>query len=465
MIRVHQQTRTAIQLLTATVLLVLSTTGCQTLPAVAPLQTPASTATVKESGGPISDTVVDTTDTADQLADGPADAPLLDAVASVSSENPVTLTLWTVSEVSPEAEGDEGTIFDNGLKAFEEANPTTTVSVVLKNASGQGSVLDYLKTATQVAPSVLPDVVILNTTDMAEASRTGILVPLEDLIPAELSQDLLPTARAAGTVDEHLVGVPFEMDIEHIVYNTNKIATPPLNWTDVLSSPTTYMFPAKGRNGLVNDVFMVQYLALGGKLQDEEDKPFVNEQVLLTLLNYYQEGSQLGIFPDGAMMAGTVDEVWPEYVSAQIGIANVTSHLFLSDSDKLQATSVAAIPTHDGTLLTIGRGRVLAITTRDPVQQAAAVRLISWMLEPNNSAAWSETAFYLPTRYATFERLSADDPYWTFALQQLEVAVPAPSFSGYDQVGRVLQQEVTNVLTGEAAPEDAAAAAFDAIPR
>ena len=71
---------------------------------------------------------------------------------------------------------------------------------------------------------------------------------------------------------------------------------------------------------------------------------------------------------------------------------------------------------------------------------------------------------FWPYPRQVFELLGAD-PYWEFALQQLEVTVPAPSFSGYDQIGRVLQQAVTDVLTGEASPEEAAAAAFDAIPR
>jgi maltose-binding protein MalE len=45
----------------------------------------------------------------------------------------------------------------------------------------------------------------------------------------------------------------------------------------------------------------------------------------------------------------------------------------------------------------------------------------------------------------------------------LEVAVPPPSFPEYDQLGRVLQQAVIEVLSEEATPEEAADAALDAI--
>jgi ABC-type glycerol-3-phosphate transport system substrate-binding protein len=466
MIRLHQYFVLPALLLGIFLLFLLSSAGCQPAPVEGPVQSPTLTAPgVESSDSQVADTVIDVTDTAEQVLDSPSDAPLQDNMSPAGAADTVTLTFWTVEDVSPDAPGEAGKIFEDGLKAFEENHPGTTVSVVLKNASGKGSVLDYLKTATQVAPSVLPDVVVLNTTDMAEASRTGILVPLDELIPAELSEDLLPTARTAGIVDERLVGVPFEMDVEHIVYNLNKIPAPPVDWTNVLTGPTTYMFPMKGHNGLVNDAFLVQYLALGGQFLDEEEKPFINEQRLLAVLKYYQEGSEAGVFPNGSLLASTVEDVWPAYVSAQTGIANVTSHLYLRERDTLQTTSYAAVPTRDGNTLTVGRGRVLAITTRDPVQQMAAVRLIVWMLEPSNAVAWSQTAYHLPTRYTTFGRLIAEDPYWAFAQQQFEAAVPAPSFSGYDQIGRVLQQAVTDVLTGEDTPEDAAAAAFDAIPR
>jgi multiple sugar transport system substrate-binding protein len=373
--------------------------------------------------------------------------------------------MWTVEEVSSEAEGKTGEVFARGLYTFERAYPNTSVSVVLKNPSGKGSTLDYLRTASLVAPSVLPDIVVLETDDLANAARTGTLVPLDELVSADLLDDLMPAARVAGTVDGKMMGIPFELDAEHLVYNTNKVAQTPITWTGVLSSDTIYSFPAKGRNGLVNDAFLIQYLAAGGTLQDEEGEPALNEQVLRSVLDYYRQGVDLGVIPPEVLDIGTTSETWAGYVAAEVGITHVKASDYLANRDVLRSTEYRDIPTRDGTPLTITRGRVLAVTTNDPVQQDVAARLLEWLLAPDNNVTWAQASSQLPTRYSTFQQLDEGDPYWMFLQHLLEVAIPPPAFVDYDQVGRVLQQAVVEVISGEATPEEAAASAVDALAR
>jgi multiple sugar transport system substrate-binding protein len=334
---------------------------------------------------------------------------------------------------------------------------------MLKNESGKGSVSDYLCTTNQAAPSVLPDLVVLDTVDLAQVARTDIIVPLDGLLSPSLVDDLLPGAYAAGTVDGALMGIPFEMDVEHLIYNTNKVSSTPIVWTDVISANTTYVFPAKGTNGLVNDSFLIQYLALGGRLQDDEGRPFLDEQALQAVLEYYRQGVEADVIPPEVLAVGSPDEVWPDYVAAQVGMAHVNSHRFLRDKSVLGSTEFASIPTRDGIPLTIGRGRSLAIVTREPDRQAAAAQLIEWLMATDNNVAWSQATSYLPTRRAAFVLIGDDNPYWFFLQHQLEVAVPLPAFPEYDQIGRVLQQAVIEVLSEEATPEEAAASAVDAI--
>jgi multiple sugar transport system substrate-binding protein len=386
-----------------------------------------------------------------------------DEAATPETELPIQLTLWTVATVSAQAEGDAGVVFGRGLAAFESTYPDIQVSVMLKNDSGKGSVFDYLRTTSQAAPSVLPDLVVLDTVDLAQVARTGIIIPLDGLLSPSLVDDLLPGAVGAGTVDGQLMGVPFEMDVEHLIYNTNKVSSTPIVWTDVISANTTYVFPAKGTTGLVNDAFLIQYLALGGRLQDDEGRAFLDEQALLAVLEYYRQGVETGVIPPEVLTVGSPDEVWPDYVAAEVGMAHVNSHRFLRDKSVLRSTEFASIPTRDGTPLTIGHGRSLAIVTHEPDRQAAAANLIEWLMATDNNVAWSQATSYLPTRHAAFDLIGDDDPYWPFLQHQLEVAVPSPAFPEYDQIGRVLQQAVIEVLSEEATPEEATASAVDAI--
>ena len=376
------------------------------------------------------------------------------------------LGLWTIEAISPQAEGEVGQLCADLLRGFERAYPGVSVSVVLKNVSGRGSVLDYLRTASVVAPSVLPDLVVLDTADLAAAARTGVLVPLEGEVFAELAADLLPAARAVGTVHNQLLGIPFQLDVEHLIYNANQVSSVPLTWTDVLSAHTTLLFPAKGRNGLVNDAFTIQYLALGGRFQDDEGGPLLDEPALREVLGYYQQAVQAGVLlRDAALQASDAQDVWPVYVSARAGLAQVTAQRFLTGRQTLRNTRFGDIPTRDGKPLTIARGHLLAVLARDPLQQDLAMRLIEWWLRADNNLAWNQATYHVPTRYAAFQLWGSEDAYHPFLQHLLEIAVPAPAAADYDSIARVLQQAVLEVLRGESTPEQAAAAAVDAIVR
>lgn len=376
----------------------------------------------------------------------------------------ITLTLWTVEPVSPEAAGKAGEVFAQGIRSFMERYPNVTVVVKLKNETGKGSVLDYLRTASQVAPSVLPDLTVLDLTELAAAARAGVIFPLEELVAPGLISDLLPGARAAGSVDGKLVGMPFEVDVEHLIFNTAQLTTPPLTWDDVLNAGVPYRFPAKGRNGLANDCFLIQYLAAGGRFLDEEGHPTLDEAVLTAVLDYYLRGVRTGVIPLDVVEATSADDLWSQYVRDRHGMVHVRAHRYLQERFQLPDIRFAAIPTREGKSLTLVRGRALAITARDPSQQAIAARMIEWLLQPDNVLVWNQATFSIPTRYATFNRWGSD-PYVDFLRQQVEIALPLPSFPQYDPIGRVLQQAVLEVLNGDATPAEAAATAVNTITR
>jgi ABC-type glycerol-3-phosphate transport system substrate-binding protein len=111
----------------------------------------------------------------------------------------------------------------------------------------------------------------------------------------------------------------------------------------------------------------------------------------------------------------------------------------------------------------ITRGWVLVLVTNDPGRQNAALNLIKWFLSVNNNAVWNQINLSIPSRGSSFQQLAGNDPYWLFLSEQLNTARPQPGFSGYDRLGRIIQQAVQEVVSGESSPEDAVAAAQDAL--
>jgi ABC-type glycerol-3-phosphate transport system substrate-binding protein len=376
-----------------------------------------------------------------------------------------TLTLWTIESISDEAQGESGDFISSNLRAFRRNNPDIKVEMLLKKPSGKGGMLDFLRTAREVAPTILPDVAVLNATDLSQAYTEGLIQPLDGRLDRSIVQDLIPAARKMGTVDNRLVGVPLGLEMEHTVYNTRTFTAPLVLWSDVLSSNTKYLFPAKGINGLVNDTTLSLYFSAGGKLLDDQGIPTLDEQVLRDVLDFYQWALENGVIDVAILEAVTTEELWPTYLEAKAGISQITVRQYLTDRELFRNTSFAPLPVkkEGDTPVLITHGWTLVLITDDVQRQIAALRLIESFMSTTNNADWNSINKSIPTRDTAYQELAGDDPYWTFLSEQLNTAQPQPSFTGYDRIGRIIQQAVEQVIRGEATPEEAAATAVDAL--
>ena len=444
----------------ACLIISLSLSGCSpsTVPTTPPSQ-PVPTAAAMTVTAETPTTTTTVTVTAEKLTTTPI-------TTTIPTVPPViTLTLWTTEPFSPAQADASGQVLGQQIEAFTAAHPDVVVEYVLKKPYGKGGILNLLLTTSEAVPAAMPDLVAIDTIELKEAAQAGLLQPLDELISAELQEDLFPFAQKVGRFEDQLVGLQFETNIEHLIYNTNKLEELPLTWTDVLTEGVSYVFPAGGREGLVNDVFIIQYLALGGQLVDETGQPALNEELVAQVLQFYRDGYEMGVIPPSVLDFETLDDCWPVYLSAEVAMTNVNSGLYLADRELLMYTQFASIPTRDGNVTTLSQGWAWAIVTSDPARQALAVQLIEWLMEPENSAEWNLTAGHLPTRRAAFEVLGSEDSYYPFLSKQLEGAHPRPAGAIYSNVARVLQQGVEKVMTGEATPQEAAKAVIESIAK
>ncbi len=387
----------------------------------------------------------------------------------VSTETPedttLTLTVWTIESTSPDAEGEAGDFIRNSLRNFERTHPNTEVEVQLKKASGKGGLLDFLRTSSKVAPTIMPDVAILNATDLNQAYKDGLIQSLEGRLDRAVVQDLLPAARRMGTVDNKLVGVPLGLEMEHTVYNTSTFTAPLVLWSDVLSSNTRYLFPAKGINGLVNDTTLSFYFSTGGKLLDDQGNPTIDERVLMKVLDFYRLARENNIIDETILEATTTEELWPNYLQADAKLTQISTSQFITDRHILNSTSYAPLPVQDpeDIPVLITHGWAMVLITDDIERQNEALSLIESFMSTPNNATWNAINRTIPTRDTSYQILAQNDDYWAYLAEQLNTAQPQPNFSGYDRIGRIIQQAVRQVISGEATPEEATTTAIDAL--
>jgi ABC-type glycerol-3-phosphate transport system substrate-binding protein len=372
---------------------------------------------------------------------------------------PQTITIWAPELLAPLDPDDSAVILEQQILAFEATHPGLTIEVLPKKTEGKGGLADLILSASTVAPDVIPDLIAIDMDRLSDMARQDLLVPLDGLIEPDLVQDLYSFAVQAGTVDGQLVGVPFEVSIEHALYNTAKIAVPPASWEEVFASGATYIFPTLGQDEMVNDAFLIQYLSTGAELLDPNGEPSLDQQALVDVLTFYRDGIENGAILTDVLEYDSVRSGWRKYLQAEVVLSNMTSNLYLEGRGLLKVSKASWIPTRDGeTPVTLARGTAWAMTTHAPYRHELTAKLLSWLLNPSNMATWSLAAERLPTRRAAFEQMPRDDDeYVGFVYGQLEYAIAYPTTEAHKRVYRAMQQAVDAVLREGETPVAAAA--------
>lgn len=421
-------------------------TGCQWLetPAALPSPTPA-TLTVVAS---------------------PPPSPVVHPSPEPTAPSVITLTLWTAPAYSPQAEGPAGEVMRQLLANFNETQPDVQVSYVIKKPQGKGGLLDLLLTASSVAPGVLPDLIFLEPRALQDAAHTDLIQPLDELLSPLIQQDLFPFVLRAGRFDGQLKGIQFQTDARHLLYNTNKLPSPPQTWADVLARPDArYLFPAGSQGGLANDAFLIHYLSTGALLFDEIGQLALDEAAMTAVLSHYAAGIQSGVVPTTVLQLESTRDAWPIYLAAQVAMTEIAASYYLANRDMLRTTAYAAIPGQAGPAPTVSQGWKVAIVTDDAYRLRAAGRFVEWWLSAENNANWNLAAGTLPVRRTAYQHLGEQDAYFTFLAELLETAEPYPLAAAYREVAAAWQLAIEAVITGRRTPQEAAAEVMDALGR
>jgi ABC-type glycerol-3-phosphate transport system substrate-binding protein len=365
----------------------------------------------------------------------------------------ITLTLWLPIRFMPAADNAAYQVLQHQLAEFAQSANGAPSQITIKQDRGPGGLLDLLRTASPVAPAVLPDIIALDQADLETAARSGLIQPISSLLPTELINDVYPFARDLGSLNGELYGVVYSADLEHLA----SAGTEPLpqTWNDLLEKPRRYFFQL-GTSNTVSDAVLAHYLSAGGRLTDERGNPTLDEVALRTLLQTYQEARDAGVLLGNFVDLDSADKVWNIWRGVGTAAANINATRYLSVETRLPNLQVGELPALSQPAHALGRGWAYAIVTADPRRQAAAARLLQQLLSPQNSGAWTRAAGVLPGRAAALAQWDQTDPYTAFIGDQLARAQALPSASIRAVVGPVLRKAIDDVLADRATPAEAA---------
>lgn len=378
-----------------------------------------------------------------------------------SEPTEIVLVVWTVEQIAAQSDTSGGQILLEQLAAFDDIYPDIQVEFYVKRQAGPGSTLEYLRSAPAVAPSVLPDIALLDRNSLIQTARESLIVPIGLLLDLE-QLDLYPVATALGSVEGELVGLPYMMDTQHVVYRQAFFEeAPPVSYEDILNGPATYAFPAGSTAG-VNMTTLTQYLASGRDLTDSEGAPLVDTTSLASVLAFYEQAWEDEMLPPEIFQLSSPGDTWALYRGGQTGVADVTASLYLAERSELRGTGLSWIPTGDGEPYALVSGWSWVIVTQDPERQEAALELIDYLMEPVNQGDYALSANFVPSQ-RTALAVWGNDPYVAFADELLENADPMPEEDLLRPVSGALQDAVEAVLLGEVQSTQAATQAAEAV--
>lgn len=386
-----------------------------------------------------------------------------EATLSTPAPDLLTLRLWTTEEISPRSEVRGGPVLVEQLNAFDAAHPELALDVQLKAVTGQGGVLNYLRTGRTVAPTILPDVVLLQASQLAAATQEGLIYPLNDLIAPELVDDLYPAAANLSRVNNALMGYPFFLTgLEHLAYNSTAITTTfPITWTGLMTQPeAAFVFPAASQSG--SRLLLQLYLAAGGTLTNEAGQPNLQVEPLTQALNLINRGRQTGTLLLESDNLTTNAEAWQLFQTGPANVVPTSARNFLDNRSFVLNSQYAALPGPNGPLVPLVDGWVWVITTPDPLRQVLAAELISWLVSDATMGEWSMVTAQLPARRGAFAFWTLETPYQEFLQNQLELAQPFPAAAN-NTILTALGNALFVVIDGSKTPEVAASEAVAAV--
>ncbi len=380
-----------------------------------------------------------------------------------------TLRLWLPQELDPYGDAPGMNVLAQQIADFNAAHADLQVEITVKMAHGRGGLLDFLRTARDAAPSVLPDLVVLDALDLKTAAGSNLIQPLDALLSQAELDDRFPFAAELGSVDGQTFGIVLGADMQLLAYRPALLASAPLSWTDVISPPVPFLFPAGSSTGQVNDATLIQYLAAGGKLADSAGDPWLDKDALLAVLGFYSDCIGSGaISPPVVLEITDADQAWERFRAGDGAMAVVQARRYwlgAGDATADDGVAVAAIPTRDGRPLSLARGWTLALVATDPARQSQALMLLAWLSAPERSAQWTQAAGYLPGTRSALRSWMVSNADRTVLRNVLETAIAAPRPEAMARIGPIMQAAVEAVLSGRATPREAATDAVESLER
>ena len=427
-------------------MLLLLAGGCDLLPGGEFLGLPLTQATPRPTETPA---VVQPTATPEQ-----------EEPEEIEEEQPAveTLLVWVPPFMDPDSDSDAGRLLSAQLDLFEALHEDVNVVVRVKAETGSASLVESLVSTSAVAPLELPSLVVLGRRDMENVARRGLILPLGDYSNIINELDWFQYGRTISVISESSYGLPLVGESLVMVVRSTEFTGLANNWASFIEAETPVGFLA---NDPQATQVLLYYLALEGRLVDDDNQLVLDEALLTQVYTVFAEVAAAGIIPEEVTEASSFEALWDGFLVGNYPMVIVPSTFALQE--KPADTFVIPVTPITNYDYTLGRGWMLALADPLPERRELAVELAEVLADGRFTGPWSQALGYLPMRRVALDLWGSSTQVQRYSAISLS-ANPYPSIEIINQVGPILQEGLLAVLNQTLSAEEAAAAAAAKLP-
>ena len=349
-------------------------------------------------------------------------------------------------QFDPQTGAGDSNLFLSRLDDFRTRRPQIDILVRVKELTGEYGLIESLRTTKAAAPVIVPDIIALPRSQMEEAAKEGLILPLDEVTGVMDGDDWYAYARDLSSIEGKVNGIPFAGDLLVLAYKDEGDIVPPADWESMLKFQRALAFPASDPRALVT---LANYQSLGVELMDENGEFHLQSEPMLEVLTYYQQAQAANVMPYWLTQFETDTQAWQSYQERQSTLALTwSSILFGFESAN---TSLAAMPTKEGKAFAYADGYVWCVIPSDPGSEEIAVELIEFLTAGEYLSSWSKEAGYLPVRPSGLDEWESESYFSTLG-QLLPAAVLIPDRYHLHEFGSGIRDAVVAVLKDQAEP-------------
>jgi ABC-type glycerol-3-phosphate transport system substrate-binding protein len=366
------------------------------------------------------------------------------------------VTIWIPPSLGPDTEA--GQILSNHLAIFDETNPQIDIHLRVKDGDGVSGILETLTSASLAAPSILPDIVVLNPTALHTAALKGLIIPINEIVEAPQIPEWYEYSISAAYVDDSFVGIPFSSEASAFAYRRDAYEAEPRKWADLLGAAETFLIPL-GKSGPAFTLLL--YKEMGGKLMNQNGYPTIDTEILTDIFEFYASSNKAGILPLFTLQLQSPEDSWP---SLQQGFGNsaiVPLEKFI-DGSLDENYLVTPWPTRSGLGVVPTETLTWAVVKKNNIQHDLLSQVLQWLQFPAFSGELAFSMGSLPVTSSAMDYWPAPDQVSTIS-RLIRVASAEPDTEELATFGNSIRAAIAEVMNDRDTPVSAAKNVLDQI--